>query len=177
MLDNGLWKEGLQMNNTQPVRPLPGGSTLEPAPGIARLSTVIASVPGIAEQALRATFEALPLVQIVGSAAGCLSALQMVRACKADLVVIDSNLPFEDVQVLLQALKQEGLTTFSLVLAATNGQVRRALAAGADAALRRDASLPRLHATVARFNSGARKEVPDAGDGQPPGEEAYGNSA
>ena len=63
------------------------------------------------------------------------------------------------------------------ILAATNVQVRRALAAGADAALRRDASLPRLHATVARFNSGARKEVPDAGDGQPPGEEAYGNSA
>lgn len=118
-------------------------------PEKARLTTVIASTPGIAEQSLRATLESLPAVQVVGTAAGCLSALQMVRDRQADLVVIDSNLPIEDVQVFLRQLKCEGLETHSLVLAATSGQVRHALAAGADSALRRDVSIRQLSAVVA----------------------------
>jgi DNA-binding NarL/FixJ family response regulator len=140
------------MNKTQPARPLPESRETEPAPGTAWLATVIASAPGITEQSLRATLEALPSVQVVGTAAGCLSALQMVRDRQAELVVIDSNLPLEDVQLFLQQLKREGLETRSLVLAATSGQVRRALAAGADAALCRDISLWRLSAVVAGFH-------------------------
>ena len=140
MLNCATWKKGLQMTQTQPAEHWPESKNREPATGTARLSTVIASVPGIAEQSLRATLEALSSVQIAGTAAGCLSALQMVRERQADLVVIDSNLPFEDVRVFLRQLKQEGLRTHSLVLAATRDQVRRALAAGADAALRRDTS-------------------------------------
>ena len=117
----------------------------------ARLTTVIASTPGIAEQSLRATLESLPLVRVVGTAAGCLSALQMVRDRQADLVVIDSNLPLEDVREFLRQVEQEGLETRSLVLAATSGQVRHALAAGADAALHRDVSVRQLSAAVAEF--------------------------
>jgi len=67
--------------------------------------------------------------------------------------VIDSNLPLEDVQVFLLQLKQEGLRTHGLVLAATNGQVRRALAAGADAALHRDVSTRQLGAAAAGFGN------------------------
>ena len=152
MLDCGTWKKGLQMTQPQPAGRRPENKSTKPAPGTARLSTIIASMPGISEQSLRATLESLPSVQVVGTAAGCLSALQMVRARQADLVVIDSNLPLEDVQVFLQQLKQEGLRTHSLVLAATSGQVRRALAAGADAALRRDVSTRQLGAVTAAFS-------------------------
>ena len=141
----------------------------EPALDADLLSTVIASAPGIAEQSLRATLESLPSVRVVGTAAGCLSALQLVRDRQADLVVIDSNLPLEDVGELLRQLEQEGLETRSLVLAATNGQVRRALAAGADAALHRDVSTSQLGAVTAGFSrsySTARQECDETPSGE-----------
>jgi DNA-binding NarL/FixJ family response regulator len=159
MLDCGKWKRGLRMTQSQSARPQPESRSTEPAPGTARLTTVLASAPGIAEQSLRATLESLPSVQVVGTAAGCLSALQMVRDRQADLVVIDSNLPLEDVQMFLEQLKQEGLQTRSLVLATTNGQVRRALAAGADAALRRDGSSRQLSTVVDGFHGGDPAET------------------
>jgi DNA-binding NarL/FixJ family response regulator len=136
------------MTQSQSVRPQPDRRSTESALGTARLSTIIASLPGISEQSLRATFESLPLVQVVGTASGCLSALQLVRDSQADLVVLDSNLPLEDVRELLRQLEQEGLATRSLVLTATIGQMRQALAAGADAALRRDSSIRQLSITV-----------------------------
>ncbi len=141
----------LQMTQSQPARSRLERKMTDPVQGTARLSTIIASLPGIAEQSLRATFESLPSVQVVGTAAGCLSALQMVRDKQADLVVLDSNLPLEDVREFLRQLAQEGSETRALVLAATSGQVRQALAAGANAALRRDASIRQLGAVVDGF--------------------------
>lgn len=159
------------MNNTQPARPWHEDDSTEPVPGTDLLSTVIASVPGIAEQSLRATLEALPSVQVVGTATGCLSALQMVRDRQADLVVVDSNLPLEDVRVFLRQLKQEGLPTRSLVLSATSDHVRRALAAGADAAIRRDVPIRHLGVVLAGFHRAnpvetqvCNDEIPWSGD-------------
>lgn len=136
------------MTKSNPTRQRSERSNLGAAPQAARLATVLASVPGVAEQSLKATLESLASIQIIGTAAGCLSAMQMVRAGQADLVVIDSNLPFEDVRVFLQQLRQDGLATHALVLAATSGQVREALMLGANAALRRDASIRQLSAAV-----------------------------
>jgi DNA-binding NarL/FixJ family response regulator len=113
------------------------------------LSTVVASAPGIMAQSLRSVLESLPLVQVIGMAAGCLSALQMIRDSNADLVVIDANLPIEDVQMLLQQIKNEELPTRSLVLATTRGHAQRALAGGADRVFRRDGSTGQLCALVA----------------------------
>jgi DNA-binding NarL/FixJ family response regulator len=72
----------------------------------------------------------------------------LVRDRQPDLVVIDSNLPIDDVRVFLEHIQQEGLPIRSLVLGATNRQVQRALAAGADVALRRDTSTARLGAAM-----------------------------
>jgi DNA-binding NarL/FixJ family response regulator len=116
-------------------------------------------MPGIAEQSLRVALECLPSVHVVGSAAGCLSALQMVRDRQADLVVIDSNVPIEDVRALLQQLRQEGLPARSLVLASSGAHLRRALEAGADSALRRDVAIWRLSATVAGFHPARPGEI------------------
>jgi DNA-binding NarL/FixJ family response regulator len=98
-------------------------------------------------------------VQVVGTASGCLSALQLVRDSQADLVVLDSNLPLEDVRELLRQLEREGLGTRSLVLTLTSAQVRRALAAGADAALRRDSSIRQLSVTVDGLHHANSKEA------------------
>jgi DNA-binding NarL/FixJ family response regulator len=164
MLDCGIWTKGLQMKRTQPARSRHESGRTEPMLEKARLTTVIASTPGIGEQSLRATLEAFPSVQVVGTAAGCLTALQMVRERQADLVVIDSNLPIEDVRVLLRQLQEEEPETRSLVLAATSGQVRQALAAGADSALRRDASIRQLGAVVAEFYHANTVETPEPDD-------------
>ena len=119
-------------------------------------------MPGVAEQSLRTTLRSLPSVQVVGWAAGCLTALQMVRDWQADLVVLDANLPLAEVQEFLRLLRQQGRGTRALVLAATNGQVHRARAAGADAALRWDASIQELSAALAdlqRTNRGSAKRL------------------
>ena len=136
------------MTQTKSAGPGLEGIGTEGAPGAARLSTVLASVPGVAEQSLRATLESLPSIKVVGTAAGCLSAMQMVRAGQVDLVVIDANLPFDDVRAFLRQLRQLGWATYALVLTATNSQVHEALAMGADAALRRDATIGQISTTV-----------------------------
>jgi DNA-binding NarL/FixJ family response regulator len=139
------------MAGTDSAQPLVESRNMEPVPRTVPLAVVIASAPGIAEQSLRATLEALPSVHVVGSAAGCLSALQLVRDRQAGLVVIDSNVLIEDVEVFLKLLKREGLGTRSLVLAATSSQMRRALQAGADVVVDRDISIRQLGAAVAAF--------------------------
>ena len=97
--------------------------------------------------------ESVHLVRVVGMAAGCLSALQMVRDSGADLVVLDANLPIEDVLMFLQQLKNEGLPTQSLVLATTRSHARRAVTAGADIVFRRDGSIGQLSALVAALDA------------------------
>ena len=146
------------MTQMVPARPQDEHSITGPALETARMSTLIASAPGLTEQSLRTTLESFPSVQVVGTAAGCLSALQLVRETQAGLVVIDANIPFEEVQRFLRLLEHWGRETRSLVLVETTSQVYRALAAGADAALRRDASFMELDAAVAglqRFHAGA----------------------
>jgi DNA-binding NarL/FixJ family response regulator len=77
----------------------------------------------------------------------------MVRDSRADLVVIDANLPIEDVLAFLQQLRNEELPTQSLVLATTRSHARRALAVGADIVFRRDGSIRQLSALVAALDA------------------------
>jgi DNA-binding NarL/FixJ family response regulator len=105
----------------------------------------------------------LPSVRVIGTAAGCLSALQMVKDRQADLVVVDSNLPLSDVRVMLQHLRQDGIDTQSLVLVATSSEVRHAMAAGANAALRRDVSSDQLNQVVAELKRARSGDGPRLG--------------
>ena len=111
--------------------------------------TVIVSTSAIMETALRSMFDSLSSVKIIGSAAGCLSALQLVRDKSPDLLVMDSNLPGQEMKVLLQQIKHEGLGTRSLVVTATRDQERSAFAAGADYVFPRDGSNEQLNSIVA----------------------------
>lgn len=116
------------------------GSTSKPSSN----SAIIVCTPGLMEGALRAASESLPAVQIAAPANGCPSALHIVREKQPALLVVDSSLPEQDVQSLLQQRKREQLPTRSLVLTTTRAQQRRALAAGADDAFRRDGSTAQL---------------------------------
>lgn len=115
------------------------------------MSTVIVSASAIMESSIRSIFHSLSSVRIIGSAAGCLSALQLVREEKPDMLVIDANLPGQELKSLLQQMKKEGLATRSLVVTATREQERRAVAAGADQVFPRYGSNDRLNAMIARL--------------------------
>ena len=103
------------------------------------------------EESIRSIFDALSSVQIIGSADGCLSALQLVRDESPDLRVADSNLPGKEIEALLQQIKHEGLGTRSLVMTGTRGQERHVFAAGADFLIPRDGSKDQLNSIVANL--------------------------
>ena len=115
------------------------------------MSTVIVSASDIMQASIRSIFGSLSSVQIIGSAAGCLSALQLVREKAPDLLVIDANLPGQEMKLLLQQIKQERLGTRSLVVTTTREQERRAFAAGADHVFPRYGSNDQLNAMIADF--------------------------
>jgi DNA-binding NarL/FixJ family response regulator len=123
------------------------------------MSTVIVSASSIMEASIRSVLGSLSSVQIIGAAAGCLSALQLVREEKPDMLVIDANLPSQEMQILLQQVKQEGLRTRSLVMTATREQERRAFAAGADQVFPRYGSNDQLNAMIAEFGRIDRQET------------------
>lgn len=120
------------------------------------MSTVIVSASAIMEASIRSIFGSLSSVQIIGSAASCLSALQLVREEKPDMLVIDANLPGQEMKILLQQMKQEALGTHSLVVTATREQERRALAAGADHVFPRYGSNDQLSSVVDRLGRAIR---------------------
>ena len=159
------------MTQTEPATLWPEGQWAEPGLETGRLSTIIASAPGPAGQLLQATLKSLAAVQVAGTVAGCLSALQMVREGQVDLVVLNANLPFAEVQAFLRQLEQEGRDTHCLVLAESASQVDRARAAGAAAVLRWDASVQELGAALAELqrahprnaDESPRRQSPDQG--------------
>jgi DNA-binding NarL/FixJ family response regulator len=105
------------------------------------------------EASLRSMFDSLPSVEIIASAVGCLSALQLVREQNPHLLVIDSNLPRLELELLLDQIKREGFGVGSLVVTATRDQERLALAAGADYVFPRYGSNDQLHSVVAGFGA------------------------
>ena len=120
------------------------------------MSTVIVSASAIMEASIRSIFGSLSSVQIIGSAAGCLSALQLVRDNTPDLLVVDASLPAQEMKILLQQIKQERSGTRSLVVTTTRDQERRARAAGADIVFPRYGSSDQLHSMVAELGRADR---------------------
>lgn len=131
---------------------LPKEKGREAMPRTASARTVIACSPGIREQSLRGTLNFLPAVDVVGSAPGCLSALQMVREKVPALLVVDGNLPGQEVRILLQKVREDRPRTRSLVLTVDGNQSRRSLSAGADAVFPRDGAVEQLAALIADLN-------------------------
>ena len=106
----------MRMSNSLTAASLLEEKDREATPETAIVRTLIACSPGMVEQALRATLNALPAVDVVGTAPGCLSALHMVREKAPALLVIDANLPEGEVKTLLRELRTTQHQTRSLVL-------------------------------------------------------------
>lgn len=81
--------------------------------------------------------EAMPGVEGVALAGGCLSAVRLVREKRTDIVVIDSNLSEDEVLAFLKDEKGVHPKIRLDVLTHTTRQQRRILENGADAVLSR----------------------------------------
>jgi len=98
---------------------------------------IIVSVPGTMQESLRAMLEAMPGIEVVGFAGGCLSAITLVQEKRPDIVVVDSNLSDDEVIAFLKDVKGEHPEIRLVVLTHTTRQQWRILENGADAALSR----------------------------------------
>jgi DNA-binding NarL/FixJ family response regulator len=125
--------------------PLLEAQALAPVP----LTTVIVSRPGIMQQSLRASLAACSAIKVIASLGDGLSALNYVAAHNPGLLVVDCNLLDDEVQALLDGVKQ--LPTRCLVLTRSHRQKAKALAHGADAALPHDGSFQELQAVLAQM--------------------------
>ncbi len=118
-----------------------------------QLRTLVVSAPGIMGESLRALLASVPHVEIVGSAAGCLSACKMARDLVVDLVVIDANLPEPEVLTLLEELNNGSSSPHAVIFINSFSQKKRALVAGADAALWRSEPSQLLVDTIFQFHT------------------------
>jgi DNA-binding NarL/FixJ family response regulator len=109
-----------------------------------KVATIIVSRPGVIRQALQTMLALLPQIEITGAAGGGLSALNLARQNRPALLIIDSSLPEDEIQALLQQIKQEQPQIRCLVLAETSRQQAAVLALGADAAILRSEPTERL---------------------------------
>lgn len=109
--------------------------TAKPEPQV-RLCLI--STPGPICDATCATLAHTAHVKLVAIASGALSATQLLQHVEADLVLLDTNLPEEEVHAMLQWLAGHFPTVRTLVTTLTSGRMHQALAFGADIAVRRD---------------------------------------
>ena len=100
-----------------------------------RPSILIASQSGRMRDSLRLLLATAPGVEVIGCADDSASALAQVAGLCPALLLLDANLPGENVLSVLKRIRDDGCRPRCLVLVDTQRQQGDALAAGADAAL------------------------------------------
>lgn len=98
----------------------------------------LVSSPGLIRDATCATIANMPNVRLVAIVSGALSATQILQQLQFDLVLVDANLPEEEVSALLSWLGDHMPTVHKLVARTATAECDQAIAFGADAAMRRD---------------------------------------
>lgn len=101
-----------------------------------RIRVLIVSLPGLLQRLLVNAFGQKAMVDVIDTANGALSAVNLIEREKPDLVVIDSNIPESEAVELINILRRRHPGTYNLVLADTSQTLRQAVLAGADLALR-----------------------------------------
>ncbi len=125
--------------------------------------TLIVARPGRLRDGLRALLRATPGLELVGQADNRASALGLLRACHPALVLLDSNLPVDEVEAILRQTKTQYPHARCIVLANDGQQQGAARGAGADSVLLAGFPVTRFFAVVAELLS---EEEPARNDGQ-----------
>ncbi len=116
-----------------------------------KVRAIIASRPGVMQQALRSVLTNLAWLEVTASAGDGLSAFTMIWGEQPDLLVVDSNLLEDEALLLLRQTKQRWPDVRCLILIQTSLQQKRALAAGADAVSQRNSPAKELNQTLEKI--------------------------
>jgi DNA-binding NarL/FixJ family response regulator len=119
---------------------------------------LLVSLPGLVRDATYATLASLPQVSLVAAASGALSATRLLLQLQADLLLIDANLPDEEVLALLSWAKEYRPHMQCLVMTMTSQQRYQALAWGANAAIQRSDLSDRLPALLGQLSARSLEE-------------------
>jgi len=116
-----------------------------------RKRVVLVSTPGLVQQATRSTLALCPDVDLVAIASGALSATRVMSQMQPDVLLIDANLPEEEMEALLRWAKEHCPGTRCVVSTSTSQHSDRALVSGAHAAIHRAGLADQLHATLSHL--------------------------
>ena len=111
----------------------------------------LVSVPGPICDATCATIATVPHARLVILAPGALSATRLLHQTRADLVLLDVNIPRDEVLALLTWLTEHIPDICTIVARSTSAECDQARAFGADEAMRRDELSTRLGLYIAEM--------------------------
>ena len=111
----------------------------------------LVSLPGLVQEATRAALMSLEDVTLVGIISGALSATALLPQLQPDLLVVDANLPEEEVEALLRWTKEHTPGLPCVVMTMTSQQRDLALSWGADAAIQRGRLFGQLETTLSQL--------------------------
>jgi len=109
-----------------------------------KISVLLVSLPGNLRNSLLSMLNSLPDIEIVGSASGGLSAYELLKVQDVKLVVIDANLPKDEVLALLHHIRMSKTEVRSVVLTMTTKKSAEFTSAGADVVLPRSSTARRF---------------------------------
>ena len=117
------------------------------------VSALIVSQPGPLRDGLRALLTAMSRVKIIGEASDTASVLRMIQEHRPKLVLMDADLPGDEVGNTLKTIKTDWPQVRCIVLASTVEQQQAIALAGADSAPLKGFPAERLYATIEKLLS------------------------
>jgi len=119
---------------------------------------LIVARPGPLRNSLQALMTTVPQIEIVAEANDPSALLRMGNGIQPDIVLLDADLPGEQVWSALREIKEKWSHTRSVVLVEDSQQQQKAQAAGADIALIKGYPAARLITAIGELLSTARSE-------------------
>lgn len=110
----------------------------------------LVSEPGLIQQATRAMVGSIPGVAVVATTSGALSATALIPQLELDLLLVDANLPDEEIEALLGWSREHYPLLQSVVMTRTSRQRSQVLAWGAHAAIPRASLSDELQAVLSQ---------------------------
>ena len=123
-----------------------------------RKRVLLVSLPGLVQEATCATLVSLSDLVLVAIVPGALSATQLLQQLRPDLLLVDVNLPEQEVQALLDWTLEHSPGLQRVVLTVTSQQRDQALAWGADATIQRADLVGQLQFVLRQISGNGRKD-------------------
>jgi DNA-binding NarL/FixJ family response regulator len=110
----------------------------------------------LVRQGLKALLDSIPGVEVVGEAGDGREAIEYAERLQPDLILMDLSMPKTDGMTAIKEIKRRypGIKVLALTVHKAEGYVRRALEAGADGYILKDASLSELERAVGMLLDG-----------------------